>query len=200
MGRPLPSGWFALNHPKNAPPPEEVCVSANVPEAVSLSFSVFGFSRTAAQYAGFAARVTRPPIAPLPSLPKSCVTVRARSGTMRLLRASQLGSRSKCSGFSAPRPTLPRTATMKSANETCRGFMRLATPDRFQCGDRREREEESPADHQPDPDEPVRANLAREQDQIDREHVEATEPQRVVVDVARPLQQRDGVQVRQRDD
>src|SRR5262245_41898476 len=63
-GRPLPPAWLELNHPKKTPPPPPVAVKAKVPEAVSLSLSVFGLT-FAATYAGRDARVMLPPISPL---------------------------------------------------------------------------------------------------------------------------------------
>src|SRR5688572_21042330 len=60
-----PSSRSALNQPKNAPLDPAVAVIANVPEALSLSFSVFG-SIAVAYDAGVEQRQIVPPISPFP--------------------------------------------------------------------------------------------------------------------------------------
>src|SRR5437899_2253455 len=60
--RPLPV-FSALNQPKKAPLEPDVAVIANVPEALSLSFNVFG-ETLAAYEARVEERHTVPPISP----------------------------------------------------------------------------------------------------------------------------------------
>src|SRR5438067_701913 len=84
-----PPGCFALNQPKNSPLVPDEAVNANVPEALSLSLSVFA-GILSAYHAGVDARQTVPPISPASLLakwvpvlyPKSCFTVGTDFGTI----------------------------------------------------------------------------------------------------------------------